>query len=491
MLKRAKISVTRRKSKTIIFFLFLFIVANLVLSSISIKNATEESMKMARVSLGSEVILQTDMEKIRDEFMNNKDNEQSTDENKKDDMKNMHNAMDESAATTNDVNKLKEISYVTDVKYYFNVNATEKSFSLYESSKEDNNNNDRPGFDKKMNSGLQVKAINTFKLEDNYVNGTIKLTSGEAFDETKDDTVIISYELATENNLKVGDKITITSSDDKDVELEIIGIYQNSETDKFNNNYNLIYVNTNTGAKLLTEEEYNDGNYKVSKAVFYLDDPENADKFKEEANKLVTDFSDRNLTLDIDNESYEQMISSIEGVAKFSNTVLVIVVIASIVVISLMVINTLKDRNYEIGVLLSLGEKRKKIIGQFIIELVIIATFAFITSIGSSLLVSQKLADTLLENQTTVTEKMNTSVSGNRGNGAVMNRNMNKREDMSIGKMTGLGTSKTIDSIDVSVTIKDIALLFVIGYGIILVSMIVPSIKILHSDPKDILSRRE
>lgn len=65
---------------------------------------------MARVSLGSEVILQTDMEKIRDEFMNNKDNEQSTDENKKDDMKNMHNAMDESAATTNDVNKLKEIS---------------------------------------------------------------------------------------------------------------------------------------------------------------------------------------------------------------------------------------------------------------------------------------------------------------------------------------------------------------------------------------------
>lgn len=489
MLKRAKISVTRRKSKTIIFFLFLFIVATLVLSSISIKNATEESMKMARISLGSEVILQTDMEKIRDEFMNNKDSEPSTDENKKDDMKSMHNAMDESNATINDVNKLKEISYVTDVKYYFNVNATEKSFSLYENSSDDNN--DRPGFDKKMNSSLQVKAINTFKLEDNYVNGTIKLTSGEAFDETKDDTVIISYELATENNLNVGDKITITSSDDKDIELEIIGIYQNSETDKFNNNYNLIYVNTNTGAKLLTDEEYNDGNYKVSKAVFYLDDPENADKFKEEANKLVTDFSDRNLTLDIDNESYEQMISSIEGVAKFSNTVLVIVVIASIVVISLMVINSLKDRNYEIGVLLSLGEKRKKIIGQFIIELVIIATFAFITSIGSSLLVSQKLADTLLENQTEVTEKMNTSVSGNRGNGAVMNRNMNKREDMSIGKMTGLGTSKTIDSIDVSVTIKDILLLFVIGYGIILVSMIVPSIKILHSDPKDILSRRE
>ena len=55
--------------------------------------------------------------KIRDEFMNNKDSEQSTDENKKDDMKNMHNAMDESAATINDVNKLKEISYIHSEAY--------------------------------------------------------------------------------------------------------------------------------------------------------------------------------------------------------------------------------------------------------------------------------------------------------------------------------------------------------------------------------------
>ena len=99
MFKRAKLSVTRRKSKTIIFFLFLFIVANLVLSSISIKNATHESMNIARRSLGSEVILSTDMEKLREEFMNNNTPPSESDiqseeiQDRKGQMQGMHEAM--------------------------------------------------------------------------------------------------------------------------------------------------------------------------------------------------------------------------------------------------------------------------------------------------------------------------------------------------------------------------------------------------------------
>lgn len=490
MFKRAKLSVVRRRSKTIIFFLFLFIVANLVLSSISIKNATEESMTLARKSLGSEVTLETDMDKIRENFKSD-DEDKSFDE-KKDDMNNMHGMMNESNATMDDVNKLKEISYVTDVKYYFNVSATEESFSLYEEDEEENQDENMPDFKNfKKNSSLEVKAINTFKLEDNYVNGNITLTSGEAFSEEDDDKVIISYELATVNNLNVGDKITIKDSKEESHEFEIIGIYQNSQTDSFNNNYNLIYINTSSGSKLLSEEDYNDGNYSISKAVFYLDDPENADSFKEEANKIVTDLEDRNLKLDIDNASYEQMVSSIEGVRDFSNIVLIIVVIASIIVISLMVINSLKDRNYEIGVLLSLGERKKKIIGQFIVELLIIASVSFLVSIISSLMISQKLADVLLENQTTTINENVNSVSEDRGKASSFDKSNIKRDNFTLGSMTGFGTAKAIDSIDVSVTLTDVLLLFIIGYSIIFVSMIIPSIKILNSDPKDILSRRE
>ena len=48
-----------------------------------------------------------------------------------------------------------------------------------------------------------------------------------------------------------------------------------------------------------------------------------------------------------------------------------------------------------------------------------------------------------------------------------------------------------VDEIDVNVNSNSILMLFVLEFGIIVVSMIIPSIKILNSDPKDILSRRE
>ena len=477
MFKRAWLSVKRKKTKSIILFLFLFIISNLVLSAISIKNATTESMNLAKKSLGGEVSLSMNMEKLRNNFMDNK--EEPSIDDKKENMEKMHDKMDESNITKSDVDKLKNIKYVKDIKYTFSVDGEESSFKLYSNStEEDGENKDFPKRDN-MNNSLQIEAINTFKLQDDYINKNIELTEGEAYDEDDNDTVIISYELANSNNLSINDKIKVKDSSGNEHELTIIGIYQNTDSRGFNN-YNKIYINTSTGEKFLSEDDYNNGNYKVSSAIFYLDNPENSDKFISKAKKLITDLDDRYLKLDIDKESYEQMVSSLEGVSKFSNTILIVVVLASIVVISLMVINSLKDRNYEIGVLLSLGEKKKKIVGQFIIELILIATIAFVLSIGSSSLISQKLADTVLESQNKVENKMNDSRQGGRGND-FSPFNMNK----------GKSNVKVIDEIDVNVNKEDIGLLFIVGYGIIFISMIVPSIKIINSDPKDILSRRE
>lgn len=477
MFKRAWLSVKRKKTKSIILFLFLFIISNLVLSAISIKNATTESMNLAKKSLGGEVSLSMNMEKLRNNFMDNK--EEPSIDDKKENMEKMHDKMDESNITKSDVDKLKNIKYVKDIKYTFSVDGEESSFKLYSNSTEEDGENKDFSKRDNMNNSLQIEAINTFKLQDDYVNKTIEFTEGEAFDEDDNDTVIISYELANSNNLSINDKIKVKDSSGNEHELTIIGIYQNTDSRGFNN-YNKIYINTSTGEKFLSEDDYNNGNYKVSSAIFYLDNPENSDKFISKAKKLITDLDDRYLKLDIDKESYEQMVSSLEGVSKFSNTILIVVVLASIVVISLMVINSLKDRNYEIGVLLSLGEKKKKIVGQFIIELILISTIAFVLSIGSSSLISQKLADTVLESQDKVENKMNDSRQGGRGND-FSPFNMNK----------GKSNVKVIDEIDVNVNKEDIGLLFIVGYGIIFISMIVPSIKIINSDPKDILSRRE
>ena len=153
-----------------------------------------------------------------------------------------------------------------------------------------------------------------------------------------------------------------------------------------------------------------------------------------------------------------------------------------------MVINSLKDRNYELGVLLSLGEKKTKIICQFIIELILIAVISFVLSIGCSTLVSQKLADSVISMQIKAEEE--SSDFGGRGNGFTPG-GMNGKGQMNKPGEINNSNVEVIDEIDVNVGVKDISIMAIIEFGIIILSMLIPSIKILNSDPKDILSRRE
>ena len=481
MFKRAMLSVRRRKVKTIIFFAFLFIVSSLVLSSIAIKNATKESMENAKKSISSEVVLSRDMSKLKEDFQNERnmgEPKEKNDDEKREMLKDMHGKMNENVAKLSDVITISKIKYVSDVRYTVKVNGTNSSFSIYEENNNQNENDDfrRDNRMKFNNNSLEIEGINTFDLESDYVNKKIELIDGESFDETSDDTVVISYELSVTNNLNVNDTITITNSNGENIDLKIIGIYQYSDSKGFNTNYNKIYVNINTAEKFMTEEEYNNKDYQVSDVIFYLNDSDKVDEFISLAKEKVITLEERNLTLDIDTMEYKKMVSNLEGVLKFSNIVLIVVSVSSIVIISLMVINSLKDRNYEIGVLLSFGEKKMKIIGQFIIELVLIATGAFILSIGSSKLMSQKLANIVMENQQNTIE--------------VINNDRNIR-GTSFGPMNNYKNENKIKSIDVSTNIDDVLKLFLIGYGIIVISMIIPSIKILNTDPKNILSRKE
>ena len=481
MFKRGILSVRRRKVKTIIFFAFLFIVSSLVLSSIAIKNATKESMENAKKSISSEVVLSYDMSKLKEDFQNERnmgEPKEKNDDEKREMLKDMHGKMNENVAKLSDVITISKIKYVSDVRYTVKVNGTNSSFSIYEENNNQNENDDfrRDNRMKFNNNSLEIEGINTFDLESDYVNKKIELIDGESFDETSDDTVVISYELSVTNNLNVNDTITITNSNGENIDLKIIGIYQYSDSKGFNTNYNKIYVNINTAEKFMTEEEYNNKDYQVSDVIFYLNDSDKVDEFISLAKEKVITLEERNLTLDIDTMEYKKMVSNLEGVLKFSNIVLIVVSVSSIVIISLMVINSLKDRNYEIGVLLSFGEKKMKIIGQFIIELVLIATGAFILSIGSSKLMSQKLANIVMENQQNTIE--------------VINNDRNIR-GTSFGPMNNYKNENKIKSIDVSTNIDNVLKLFLIGYGIIVISMIIPSIKILNTDPKNILSRKE
>lgn len=105
-----------------------------------------------------------------------------------------------------------------------------------------------------------------------------------------------------------------------------------------------------------------------------MDDASNIDAFIAVAKKTGIDLD--TFTLDANDQLYQQMVGPIENVASFSKNVVYLVTVAGAVILGLIVMMSIRERKYEMGVLMAIGEKRRKLIGQFLTEILMIAVLA-------------------------------------------------------------------------------------------------------------------
>ena len=403
MLKRAYLSITRRKSKSILLFIILFVVSNLIITTIAIKNATNESTEFAKSSIGSEVTLSVDMQGLR-KSVREKNGEVGENSNEK-------QVIEIPKISVTDVLAIADSEYLSGYSYGYTAYANVEDLETVESEMEKmgeistpegnvsssssgrgqitgmpNMKMDMKDFRQNLVSGdIAISATNSFESLSEVKSGTMELVYGESSALNTDGSVIISYDFAELNKLTVGSVIKLIHTNTEEAfELTIVGIYENSKAsddmrNMLMNSSNTMYVNFTTGEKFMTEEEYNEGNYGISSAVYYLNDPNNYEAFVAEAETKVS-LEENDLKLSIDESTYERMVGSIESIGSFANIILVVVIIASVLLVTLIINSQVKERNYEMGVLLSLGENKRKIVSQIGTELVIIATIAFIIS---------------------------------------------------------------------------------------------------------------
>ncbi len=467
MVKRAWLNITRKKNKSIILFIIMFVIANLVLASLAIGNAVDESTEYAKESLGSEIYLNADMEKLRGEMTSSDGsfNRESM------------SSFARPEINSNMVEDIANSEYVKDYTYSLYASFEAENFSLIESDTENSGNSGMMGGIERPDT---ITGVNSYAFIPGVESNIIEITEGTYFDETADDSIIISYELAEENEVAVGDILELKNTETEEIfSYEIIGIFMASEEGYENS----IYMNIESASKLLTEEDYNNGDYTVSSVIYYLNNPENVDKFIDEASEKY-DLEEMSLTLDIDNSAYEQMAGPLESVGSFSTTIMIVVIIAAVLIIALIINNNIKDRKYEMGVLMSLGATKLNIIGQILLELVVVATVGFILSIGTSSIIANAMSDSLLSSQLEMNEEQSTNNFGRPSGGSMMG-----------GGMTAMQGSNSdvevIDEIDVNVSAAEYLTLFLLGYGVVIVAMSMPAINIMKYEPKTILTGRE
>ncbi|MBQ2639057.1 ABC transporter permease [Candidatus Saccharibacteria bacterium] len=504
MLKRSFLSIKRKFGRTVILTLIFFMMANLVLAAFIIKSAVSAQMDYAKSTLGGTVSIQADMDSIREN--------QKTEMEKGGDPREMFKEM---ARPSVDVNTANEIAtnysdYVRDYSYSVSTSANSNNLETVETKSNGGGMQMPGGFggaDGKSSSSsstaldtdITISGVNAYAYIDGVKNESMTIKDGSYFDEDSTDKALISYEFAELNGLSVGDTFTLKNAyTEAEVSLTVIGIYDTSEERA---DANTIYMNTETAAKFLSTEDYNNGNYNVDNVNFYMTNSDKAEEFVSKINSDYTSLAENNLKVAVDTSEYDSISGSIESVGGFANTILIIVIIAAIIIVTLIVMINVKDRRYEIGVLMSLGASKKNVIGQIIAELIIVGTLGFILASATGTVFAGTLGKSIVDSQTASSNSQQEKNFGRPGaSSSSKGSNSGMPEMPTEGSDSGAKNMKTKMAenrnnkkveLDINAKVEDYLLLFITGYLVIIVALILPSISIMRYQPKEILAGKE
>ena len=122
--------------------------------------------------------------------------------------------------------------------------------------------------------------------------------------------------------------------------------------------------------------------------MIFSSSPESTNSALNKIKGLKIDWS--KYTIGKDTAAFEETLESVSGIKHIIRIMTYFIMLSGIVVLSLILILWLRERIYEIGVLLSIGISKIKIVTQFILELIFISLPSIISSLFlGNLLLSQ------------------------------------------------------------------------------------------------------
>ena len=266
----------------------------------------------------------------------------------------------------------------------------------------------RAGSSANQNSFFFAGNTNGASASD-FTTGAKKLIKGSYF--TYDDyknanpVVIIEKNLASQNNLKVGDTVEAQVSGatgaGSTMELKVIGIYETVQAqqqsqggngggfENFNPAGNTVFAPLSVVQKLNATPGYVElGSYysgsvddnAALKAAFKKDAAGTSSKYQ-----LATDLSDYKAIAD---PLLKARNTSVIGLAGALGACALIILLAMIIIVS--------GRTRELGILKAIGSTDRQVIAQYAVEVLCICLVAIIFAMGATALIGQSMGNWLL-----------------------------------------------------------------------------------------------
>ena len=262
------------------------------------------------------------------------------------------------------------------------------------------------GHSEESNMGT-VKAVRDSSLCQAFLDEEYELAEGEHIRSEDNGKILISKALAEQNNLAVGDKITLThaklGSDDgvytdlmKEKSayetVEIKGIYdiKNASDNALNPTAkkaeNLIFSDSQL---LINLQEQEQGVYE-GEISFFIADPLYLDKMVSEI-KWIDSIAWNNHIINANDFKYSEIAEQFQSMQKVVVALLAVAAVLGFLVLMLILTFRIRGRMQEAGILLAVGKSKQQIIGQFLIEAMILLWIGFLLAI----IIFLPLADTL------------------------------------------------------------------------------------------------
>lgn len=458
--KRAVISIRNRKGRSILFLLLFTIVFSLILSGFAIQQSAAQEKINARKSLGAEVRLKRDSNKMKQEMMKGN--------------------LSFKSISKETVEKIGQLSQVKNT-YLSGSARAEESNLTYVKPKSNSNSSALPATG--VSPKFEVEGTTNLSETTDFKNHDSKLIEGKAITETSgENSAVVEETFAKNNKLKVGDTFNLkgTSIDNKgrELTLKVIGIYKSEKVPSaldeqyaFTLPENKIYLNFDTFTKLTDQAGIEDVSYN-------LKDPLLVDEFAREANTILE--KDGTLyKLDAHTKEYEQMVGPLEKMNSFSSIMIKVIIFAGAVILLLLILLSVKERKSEIGILLALGEGKRNIILQLLMEIMLLAVASFMLSTALIQSSGQGISNSILSSQIS---KDKDNISDD------MNNDFEFDDEQETNNTTNV---QPVDQISISLNSTIIIKTAIIGLILVVIATLIPGAIISRLDPKYLFSQKE
>lgn len=229
---------------------------------------------------------------------------------------------------------------------------------------------------------VAFEAVEDVKRHELFQSGAFTIEAGENLNESDKDGILIHEALAKENNLKVNDEISLemfeTNSEKahEPYTFKIKGIFSGKKQEQYTGltsdfSENTVFMNYKTSQRALGLDD----DHMVNEMEIFTKDPAELKETLEASSVLSAEFY-----FEEKNDPFKDVIESYGSINDMIKFMVYSILVGGILVLSLVLTFFIRERIYEIAILLSIGVSKYKIIMQFLAELFIISIPAVVLS---------------------------------------------------------------------------------------------------------------